>query len=95
MKTAPGEILALARIIEELDYYQLLDVRRDAGAGEVKRAYHARSRNFHPDANRHLDGALRAASARRREQRRAGRPAPRPAPRRSAPSAPGSPRGAR
>jgi len=62
MKTAPGEILALARIIEELDYYQLLDVRRDAGAGEVKRAYHARSRNFHPDANRHLDGALRAAS---------------------------------
>ena len=52
MKTAPGEILALARIIEELDYYQLLDVRRDAGAGEVKRAYHARSRNFHPDANR-------------------------------------------
>ena len=62
MKMAPGEIVALARIIEELDYYQLLDLRRDAGAGEVKRAYHSSSRSFHPDANRHLDGELRAAS---------------------------------
>jgi DnaJ-class molecular chaperone len=62
MKMAPSEIVALARIIEELDYYQLLDLRRDAGAGEVKRAYHTSSRSFHPDANRHLDGELRAAS---------------------------------
>ena len=62
MKMAPSEIVALARIIEELDYYQLLDLRRDAGAGEVKRAYHNSSRNFHPDANRHLDGELRVAS---------------------------------
>jgi DnaJ-class molecular chaperone len=62
MKMAPSEVVALARIIEELDYYQLLDLRRDAGAGEVKRAYHASSRNFHPDANRHLEGELRAAS---------------------------------
>jgi DnaJ-class molecular chaperone len=62
MRMAPGEIIALARIIEELDYYQLLDLRRDAGVGEVKRAYHNSSRNFHPDANRHLDGELRAAS---------------------------------
>jgi len=62
MKMAPSEIVALSRIIEELDYYQLLDVRRDAGAGEVKRAYHNSSRTFHPDANRHLDGELRSAS---------------------------------
>jgi DnaJ-class molecular chaperone len=62
MKMAPGEIVALARIIEELDYYQLLDLRRDAGAGEVKRAYHSSSRHFHPDANRHLAGELRTAS---------------------------------
>jgi DnaJ-class molecular chaperone len=62
MKMAPSEIVALARIIEELDYYQLLDLRRDAGAGEVKRAYHASSRNFHPDANRHRDESLRVAS---------------------------------
>src|SRR5262245_9100277 len=62
MKMAPGEIVALARIIEELDYYQLLDLRRDAGAGEVKRAYHNSSRTFHPDVNRHLDHDVRAAS---------------------------------
>jgi len=62
MKMAPGEIVALARIIEELDYYQLLHLERDAGPGEVKRAYHASSRSFHPDANRHLEGDLREAS---------------------------------
>jgi DnaJ-class molecular chaperone len=62
MKMAPGEIVALSRIIEELDYYQLLDLRRNAVAGDVKRAYHSSSRNFHPDANRHLDDELRAAS---------------------------------
>ena len=62
MKMAASEIIALARIIEELDYYQLLDLRRDAGSGEVKRAYHNSSRNFHPDANRNLEPELRAAS---------------------------------
>lgn len=62
MKMAPGEMLALARIIEELDYYQILDLRRDAGSREVKRAYHTSSRTFHPDANRHLDGELGEAS---------------------------------
>jgi DnaJ-class molecular chaperone len=59
---APGEIMALARIIEELDYYQLLHLRRDAGPGEVKRAFHASSRSFHPDANRRLEGELHEAS---------------------------------
>src|SRR4030095_4156543 len=62
MKMAPNEIVALSRIIEELDYYQLLDLRRNASVGEVKRAYHSSSRNSHPDANRHLDGELRTAS---------------------------------
>lgn len=58
---APTEIKALARIIEELDYYQLLHLERDAVAGQVKRAYHSTSRAFHPDANRHLDGELQEA----------------------------------
>jgi len=62
MKMAPSEIVALARIIGELDYYQLLDLRRDAGAAEVKRAYHTSSRNFHPDVNRHSEAPLRDAS---------------------------------
>ncbi len=58
---APTEIMALARIIGEIDYYQLLHLRRDAASGEVKRAYHATSRTFHPDANRHLEGELQEA----------------------------------
>lgn len=58
---APTEIKALARIIGEIDYYQLLHLSRDAAAGEVKRAYHSTSRAFHPDANRHLDPELQEA----------------------------------
>jgi DnaJ-class molecular chaperone len=61
---APSEIVALARIIEELDYYQLLHLRRDASAGDIKRAYHTTSRTFHPDANRRLTGDTRHASKR-------------------------------
>jgi len=55
---APTEIKALARILGEIDYYELLNLQRDAAAGDVKRAYHATSRIFHPDANRRLEGEL-------------------------------------
>ena len=58
---APTEITALARIIEEIDYYELLHLDRSATPREVKAAYHASSRAFHPDANRHLPSPLRAA----------------------------------
>ena len=54
--------MALARIIEDLDYYQLLHLKRDAHSGDVKKAYHATSRTFHPDANRHLEGELQEAA---------------------------------
>ena len=57
------EIRALARMLDRMDYYQLLHLHRDAVAGEVKQAYHATSRAFHPDANRHLEPELRAAVA--------------------------------
>jgi DnaJ-class molecular chaperone len=60
---APTEILALAKILDELDYYQVLHVRPDAPASEVRKAFHASSRAFHPDANRHLDAQHRAAIA--------------------------------
>ena len=60
---APTEIVALARIMDELDYYQLMHVRRGASVRDVKRAYYATSRTFHPDANRHLSGELREAVA--------------------------------
>lgn len=55
---APLEIQALVKIIDELDYYQILHLDRHAPASDVKRAFHASSRTFHPDANRHLDGEL-------------------------------------
>jgi DnaJ-class molecular chaperone len=58
---APTEIKALARIIGEIDYYELLHLRRDAETGEVKKAYHATTRVFHPDVNRDLEGDLRDA----------------------------------
>ena len=60
---APTEILALAKILDELDYYQILHVRADAPASEVRKAFHASSRAFHPDANRHLDAEHRTAIA--------------------------------
>lgn len=58
---APSEIQALSRIIDELDYYQLIDVARGASVRDLKKAYYEISRNFHPDANRHLDPSLRSA----------------------------------
>ena len=61
---APTEIKALARILDELDYYRLLHVAPGSDAVEVKRAYFASSRAFHPDANRHHPAELRASAER-------------------------------
>jgi len=60
---APLEIRALAKIMEELDYYQLLHIERSASQRELKKAYYATSRTFHPDANRHLERELQADCA--------------------------------
>ncbi len=52
-----AEIHALAGLIDELDYYQLLEIGRDAPGSRVKAAYYQVSRRFHPDAHRDLQGA--------------------------------------
>ena len=55
----PLEISALVRIMDELDYYQLLNVPSTASTADIRRAFHDCSRSFHPDANRGLDADLR------------------------------------
>jgi len=55
----PLEIQALVKILDELDYYQILHLAGEATQSEIKKAYFATSRTFHPDANRHLEADLR------------------------------------
>lgn len=55
----PLEIRALAKIMNELNYYQLLGVPAEATPAEIRKAFHTSSRNFHPDANRDLEASLR------------------------------------
>ncbi len=58
---APTEITALAGILGELDYYQLLHLNPDAKPSDIKQAYHATSRAFHPDSNRFQAPEIRRA----------------------------------
>jgi DnaJ-class molecular chaperone len=60
-KLAPTEIKALAKILDELDYYQLIHVGPGATPTQLKQAYYATSRAFHPDANRHLADDLQTS----------------------------------
>jgi DnaJ-class molecular chaperone len=57
---APAELRALASILDELDYYEVLEASRGTTGSALRDAYHAASRRFHPDANRHLDAELRS-----------------------------------
>ncbi len=53
------EIQALVRIMDELSYYQLLHVEPDVSSRDLKQAYYATARTFHPDTNRKLDDKTR------------------------------------
>lgn len=56
-----AEIRALAGLIDDLDYYQLLEIDPDVQLSQVKQAYYRASRRFHPDAYRTLEGNDRRA----------------------------------
>ena len=56
--------MALAGILDELDYYALLHIRPDSKASEVRSAYHATARAFHPDSGLHLEPRYQEAIAR-------------------------------
>lgn len=43
------EISSIARLIDELDYYQILKVPQTASPMELKAAYFRESREYHPD----------------------------------------------
>lgn len=45
--------------MEFKDYYQVLDVKRDATADEVKRAYRKLARKYHPDVSKEPDAEER------------------------------------
>ena len=62
META--EIKALAGLLDELDYYTLLEAKRDCSTSELKEAYYQLSRRFHPDANRSQPAEVRGAAER-------------------------------
>ena len=64
MTRATGEIRALAGLLEELDYYQVLELPPDAPISAVRGAYHRASRRFHPDAHRGAPAAVQAEVAR-------------------------------
>lgn len=59
-----AEIRALAGILEELDYYQALELTPDAPGSAIRSAYHAVSRRFHPDAHRGAPPEVQAQVAR-------------------------------
>ncbi len=52
------EVRALAGLLDELDYYQLLEIDPAAQGSQVKQAYYCASRRYHPDANRELEGEI-------------------------------------
>jgi DnaJ-class molecular chaperone len=53
------EIDALAKIMDELNYYQILQIDPTATSRDLKLAYYQVSRTYHPDANGGLETTLR------------------------------------
>ncbi len=43
------EVIAIHRTLDQLDYYTILAVERHANRAQIQKAYHTRTRQFHPD----------------------------------------------
>lgn len=56
---ATTEIRALAQILDELDYYSVLEIAPDASVSEIRAAYHRATRRFHPDGHRQIGDDMR------------------------------------
>ncbi len=55
-------LAAMAKGAEQLDYFQLLKVKPEAGLAEIKKAFYAESRTYHPDRFFHLaDAGVKAS----------------------------------
>lgn len=52
------EIISLVKLIDEMDYYQILKAKQKAFTEEIKKAYFNQSRIFHPDKYFNEDPAL-------------------------------------
>ncbi len=44
-----SQLMAIAARIDQLNYYQLLGLSREASFSEIRGAYHKRARSIHPD----------------------------------------------
>jgi DnaJ-class molecular chaperone len=51
------EAQALAQVLDELDYFQILKIGQDAAPSEIKSAYYRESRAYHPDRFFQLESA--------------------------------------
>src|SRR5205085_5031288 len=51
------EAQALAQILDELDYFQILKVGQNASPSEIKAAYYRESRAYHPDRFFQMDAS--------------------------------------
>ena len=49
-----AQVVAVTKILDQLDYYKILSVARNATMGQIREAYHKQSRIFHPDRYFHL-----------------------------------------
>jgi len=49
------EAAALAQVLDELDYFQVLKVGQGASPNDIKLAYYRESRAYHPDRFYHLE----------------------------------------